>query len=333
MRHKIRGQRGSLAVLAFIGMMPLLAAIGAIGVDTMHVNSTKGELQKALDAGALAGANELWRYWSDSPNGKSAEASARAVAGTNNPVDGRLIDDADPKMKLSVFVDPPAANGTGGKVTLFGEIEIRGIFSHMFGVNFQTVTAHSQAGPSGTASTAMAGSLFPLVVSIGEIGPDGTTLGSKNLNDTFKLGWKPGSDNVFWTGLENSPPASSASNVDKLMTAYRNPGDSNGHKSVSINDPIDFSNGTQASNISRLAADFVGKTLMLPIIDGTSAPSPVIGWFGLKVTGVLVNGANSEVTGTITNGTIYGTGAPPPPNATWNTFLSQINISPSRLLQ
>ena len=37
--------RGSVALLAFIAVVPLVAAIGGFAVDCMHVNDAKGALQ------------------------------------------------------------------------------------------------------------------------------------------------------------------------------------------------------------------------------------------------------------------------------------------------
>src|SRR5215510_14106031 len=51
-------ERGSVMVLAAIGMLTLLLAVG-LGVDISHLYLAKNELQNAADAAALAGASGL----------------------------------------------------------------------------------------------------------------------------------------------------------------------------------------------------------------------------------------------------------------------------------
>jgi Flp pilus assembly protein TadG len=328
---KVRNSKGSMAILAFIGLMPLLAAIGAFGVDMMHVNSTQGELQKACDAGALAGANQLWQY--DTDNGASALQTAATVTALN-PADGKLVADGDPQITVNTSIAQAPVNGIGGRVRVDADMQIRGIFSHIFGVNFQRVAATSQAGPLGAVTTAFTGSLFPLAVSLTVAAPDGTFLKDKNLGDSWTLRWD--TQNAYFCGLDDVPSASNANNVRDLMDAFRNPTANNGHPAISVGDNVDVTAGTQATNIQKIADDFNGKTLVLPLIEAsgnTNGNVRLVGWVGFKVTNVVVNGNNSTITGTIANSMIYGTGGPPPADPTYQTFISKYQISPARLLE
>jgi len=91
-------QSGAIAAYAAIGLTVFLG-FGALTVDIGHMVSVKGELQKAADAGALAGARGLWPVnlstaTSREPNGSNAETIALTTA-KNNRVDGANLTSAE----------------------------------------------------------------------------------------------------------------------------------------------------------------------------------------------------------------------------------------------
>ena len=99
-------QSGAIAAYAAIGLTVFLG-LGALTVDIGHMVSVKGELQKAADAGALAGARGLWPVnlstaTSREPNGSNAETIALTTA-KNNRVDGLNLTDAEVIKEAGVW--------------------------------------------------------------------------------------------------------------------------------------------------------------------------------------------------------------------------------------
>src|SRR5580765_463429 len=79
-------QRGTTWVLTIILMLVLLAA-GGLAIDTMHAVAVRTELQKAMDAAALAGAGNLGFSASLFP---TARLASQAYGGLN-PYSGGTI--------------------------------------------------------------------------------------------------------------------------------------------------------------------------------------------------------------------------------------------------
>jgi Flp pilus assembly protein TadG len=77
-RKDSRGERGSILVMAAIGMLSMLLAVG-LGVDISRFYLAKTELQNAADAAALAGASAL-----NSHATGISDAVARATQAMNN---------------------------------------------------------------------------------------------------------------------------------------------------------------------------------------------------------------------------------------------------------
>lgn len=82
-------QSGAVAAVVAVAMVVLFSA-GALAVDIVYIVSTRVELQKAADAGALAGANMLGV--SSNPNWSAAQAAAVAIV-QQNKAEGQLLTD------------------------------------------------------------------------------------------------------------------------------------------------------------------------------------------------------------------------------------------------
>ena len=72
--NRLNNQSGAIAVITAI-MLTMLLGFVALSIDTGHLVVTKNELQNAADAGALAGARELY-----SPDGSAIQNSCNQTA-------------------------------------------------------------------------------------------------------------------------------------------------------------------------------------------------------------------------------------------------------------
>jgi Flp pilus assembly protein TadG len=305
-----RTQRGSLAALGFIGMIPLLIALGAYAIDLMHVNSTKGELQRSCDAAALAGAARLFDYDTDNPKGDSATKAAQAILRVNF-CDGRVLDDRDPEITDQITFPAIPVNGVGGQVKVDAQIQIHGMFSKIFGSMTQMVSASATAGSNGNVNQAFAGQLFPIAVALNQPDPSGNKLSSLGIGGTFTIVFGPsGSDDAGWTTLN---VGGGANQIKKAIDFYKNPSKTGG-SAVKVTDSIDLKNGEIASAISAASA-YVGKTVVMPVIDTSTfnGSSTVRGFVGMTIISVDATGNPKTIVCKINNAELNGTTDPSVP--------------------
>ncbi len=310
----IRSNSGAFATLAFIGLLPIMAAIGAFAVDSMHINATRGELQKACDAGALAGAGKLYRYLEPASAGFPGgpvycEDTARAITKLNSS-DGCPVDDALDNVDVVVtFPVVPVANSLKGECKVEATITIKSIFANIIGNAYQTVSTSATAGVDRPSNTALAGGLFPLLISLSTPGPGpSAALGTLTVGQTINADWNT---NLAWTAFTSH----SASDVADMMANYRKPGSGQHSPPVTANQTmIDVSNGTQAGNIATLGASYVGKVVTMPVIDEDVQGSHdrlVIGFVAMRIDSVVTSGGNKSIVGTVVKADLYGTGPAP----------------------
>ena len=340
--NKVRNPRGSMVALAMVGLLPLLIAFGAFAVEMMHINAVQSELQKACDAGALAGAQYLYKYYTAS-GPADIEARARTVSGLNL-ADGRLVTNTSPNMNVVVNIVPPTVASTpkgpkkpkgkgsghgaggeamGGTVRVTATVGIENLFAKIFSRPIETVTSTALAGPVGGATQAGGSQTYPLAVSLNAIGPDGTALSSKNVGDTIQLGWH---QNVAWTD--------NAAGVSNSIDRYMEPG-GGGTPTLRVGDNVNLKNGMQAGNQSKMASD-VGEVINLPVFMQAAGPFngdvPIIGFISFQMQSM----SGGVATGKLLVGTLTGTGGYAPPTtltATESSFMRDLTAQPIKLLE
>ena len=313
--------------LAMVGMIPLMMGIGAFAIDMMHANTVKGELLKAADAGALAGAKELIN-WNGGAGQPIIEARARTVTGLNI-ADGKTVASTSPQTTVTaaVITPPTSPNGAGGVVRVEAEMTTGNLWAQVFAQAAQTFGCTADATCAGIANTGPGGT-YPLAIEINTNGPGGDALASKTINDNLRLGW---GQNVKWTGW-----GSMGSNANDVGTLQSDFGVGNINESVAAKgqtDPgtmLNTTNGVQASNIGDLAGR-IGQVIVMPVITDTS--NEVISFVAYRIVSVTVNGANSVVDGTIVAGPASGTGNHQPNAGVYNTWISRNEPVKVRLVQ
>jgi Flp pilus assembly protein TadG len=158
-RTVMKRNRGSVAALAFVAVVPLVAGIGAVAVDSMHFNDARGALQRATDAAALAGAQDLGNYiGTKNKTGTTVDpvneepVNYALELARMNAVDGAvgLWNNSNRSVKATIRFD--ATLGGGGVATqpnrcdVTASVFIRSIFAQIFGNFGQTVNSASSAG-------------------------------------------------------------------------------------------------------------------------------------------------------------------------------------------
>lgn len=353
-RFETRSQNGSLAALAFVGMVPLLIAIGAFAVDTQNFQSSRAELQRACDAGALAGANLLYKYGT-SPTTAQADIITRAttVTGLNESSGRSVANDTDSKTLTNVTVDvqPPAAGAPkalppvpafGGTVRVSATMRVASLFAPIIKFGFQDVRAQGTAGPSGQANTALSRALWPSVISLTNPDPLKVSLEKLEIGDTIQFEYQnPDGSSAAWTALEKYPGGNTNVNdIRDRMDQYRNPKASGiGHQPIKVGDEISVSNGNMETLYDKVKTDFSDKEVIVPVTESQLGPgdtkAKVIGFIAVTIKSVSKkdNAITMQLNRRgIFNGTQDGTGKPWD-GTTHDTFFSEYSVLPVKLLQ
>lgn len=272
-RRPSRRNRGSVAALAFVGVIPLIAAFGGLAVDSMHVNDARGALQRATDAAALAGAE----YMNDYAGSKATTATsvgdgnelpvnyALQVA-SMNAVDGPLGLWQGSNRTISATIRHDASLGgvatQPNRCDVTGSIYIRSIFAQIFGNFGQTVTASSSAG---IAPVNKPVAFAPLLVSWTDPDPNSKVLRDTIAGTEYTVIIKDMGDkisNAIWID-------SSAKTVNELIDYLAGNGPRPSYDALpdyKIGDTVKASNG-EKGGVGKNLDKLTGKDLVFLITD------------------------------------------------------------------
>jgi len=287
-------QSGAVAAYAAIGIVVFLG-FAALALDIGHMVSVKGELQKAADAGALAGARALTLI-APAPNWANGTDKATTTVKQNfvdvNP-DGtpRLVTNCtvqagywdtawSPSQKAtanlkSTGIVPGATDVAAVKVTVEkssgnngGPLGMR--FAQIFGISTASLSAQAVAAmvPDDLPiSSAPAGDAFPMATPISWV----NQMWNPNANSaSFRIGSSyHAPDGGQWTSF-----LIDANNVPIIRDLINNGNPSE----IKIGDEIWIEPGTKTTIYSD-AATRIGDTVLLPIVcDGfdTHADTPIL---------------------------------------------------------
>ncbi len=303
-----------------VALILIVVCVGALATDFAQMLAVKNQLQNALDAGALAGGQDLWT------DVAKAESNAFAVT-AQNVADNRRVSNQSPGVKVQVAVTAPVAPATPGKVVVDGTIQVRNILGGILGRHYDTVTAHAAAGTVGKIQTVNADQAFPLAVSYDSVpanfGAPGKPLSAMQVGDIMYLHFNAQKyKNAAWTSLTHpktspsyiDPGINQAIGLEPVIPGYL--------PSVSIGDQINLTNGVigekDLAKSPRYNAliDPDRPPFVLPVIEGEppfNQSRKVIGFIAFKPTGVILGkggGPVETLIGTLERSQIRGVSGP-----------------------
>lgn len=317
-RGPTRSARGSLGAVMLAGAVLIVLLISVLAVEFAHTLAVQNELQNSTDAGALAGAHDLW---TDLAN---CEANARAVTAMNK-ADGHAVVEGVSGTRVSVQVTPPTPL-TPGSVEVAASMPIRHLIAPLLGRFTDVVSATSVAGTSGQLFQLFSGQGFPLVPSLTAVprqnGVDGTPLYQRRLGDTvtFYINSQQVKNAAFTSFTESSANANYIKSAisQALGLSPEIPGFI---PAVSIGDEVNLNNGVVGQQelakdplLSALTAP--DRVLVLPVITGDPAfnqSRPVVGFIGFQVTSVTFGqgrGIVETITGRLVAPQVNGMSGP-----------------------
>lgn len=333
-----KGAIGSLLLLLGVFISLLL---GSLAVDFMHMLAVKEELQNATDAGALAGARELWFHL------ENAHPYALQVTAQNR-ADGKFVSNDSEGTRVDCIVKEPQGN-IPGEVQVEATMRIRHILAPIFLRGGDDIKVVSVAGTSGQLWLLNVNQAFPVAVSINAVPSEKTGINAKplsacSLGDEFTiyLGSQKVKNGCFTT-FDSSPSAHYINEAigQALELREKIPGFV---PAVQIGQQINLDNGISGqkklADSPFLTALQNKGPFVLPVIEGDPAMNqsrPVIGFIGFKVLSVDVNGKSGiveSIRGQLVRPQVAGESGPIPlTGSPVNEAIARLNLGPIKLIR
>ena len=172
----VENDKGIAIIFIIIGLFALIGLLG-LGIDVGYMYVIKGQLQKAADAGALAGAQTLYQGFPPSLSWASAETNATTFV-QKNTVNGVNLTDAqviagywrrgqDPSIPPSQAIIPtindlPAVQVTVSKSAGNNGGPVPAFFARILGQKIFSLSARAVAGVQHVAT--MKGGVLPVAI-------------------------------------------------------------------------------------------------------------------------------------------------------------------------
>jgi Flp pilus assembly protein TadG len=283
---KITDQSGAVAIIVAAALV-MFCGFAALAIDFGQMVWVQSELEKAADAGALAGAGALTPYTGSplAPNWTQATTKATQIV-QQNQVSGQALANSSVQTGYwsltnhtlqSTGITPAATDVPAIRVQIAKSAGQNGgplqyLFAPLIGINTVDLQVQSTAMisfPKGMPT----GALFPLAAAESIV----NQYWNNNPPTSFKIG--SGSSNGQWTSFKVND--SSASYVAGLI-AGGNP------TALNLSDNIYIQTGVKSSNYGN-AAVRVGQTVVIPLVNANmnqSGSTPVLGFVAFKIEAV-----------------------------------------------
>lgn len=352
----VRDQKGNLGSVLLLALIPLVVAMAALAYDISHMVTVQSQLQTAVEAAALSGAQTLI----DNPD--NAEYHALEVCAENH-ADGEPVSNDVQQTTVTSLAKMPTVTD-GGAVQVTAQRQVEHIYARIFGRYGDGVTATATAGPGAPIQDLGNNQAFPLVVSLDVVPNSGPGRGAGHGNgnnsdsslgiDTTPMYLKQVGDNVnfyinsqvfknaAFTSFQEQP--ANANYITTAMDMFLGlveeiPGYV---PALSVGDFVNLNNGIAGErhlvNDPRRSLLIQKQYIVVPVITGDPAYTQsreVVGFITVKVNSVTATqqgGVVQTISGTLVQGLAKGNGRNFPstdPNA---TALNNISARAIRLL-
>jgi hypothetical protein len=309
MSRSIKRNRGSVAALAFVALVPLIGCIGGFAVDCMHFADQKGALQRATDAAALAGALSLYKWKWGKTNSNSVTGAGNAD-GVNRALEVAAASGVDsdglyqlPPTRtvlatLQYQGNPGAVSSTQrpDQCQVDGMVVVKSLLFSLMHNNFggQSTTTHSVAGSGVVIDTLV--TYFPMVVgksktdSYGDPALDSVPIGGTFKFNTRKVAGIEG--NAAWTMGGSGHGESDFDAVAQDLLNGNPP--SQAEDTITTGQNAFAKKGTQDSLIQDVALAMnghIGDIIVVPVTDDTGLANNVniVGFVALQIQSAYYN--------------------------------------------
>ena len=259
--NRFSNQRGTVFVLTLVLLLVLMAVAG-LAIDTMHAVAVRSELQKSIDAAALAGAGNLGFSASLFP---TARLAAQTYAGLN-PYSGGTItlglnaaNAPSGDIVLGLYkaadgsftptLDPTFVNAVQCRVSRPMPTSLLGLL----GWPSLTISADAIGVASPPASIPPNGCLFPMGVSQCPFVGAGGNYGTSGCGQPFATQSPSTTNNSAWIETSQSstdPSGTSTPNANQTLAAINGAAVNCNGTTLKVGEYIGTNNGQQAVEYS-----------------------------------------------------------------------------------
>ena len=299
-RNLVKEQQGSGAIIAGLCLLVFIG-VAALAVDIGHLVPVKEELQRAADAGAMAGVRALWPMTMpvilnppSNPDCANAQNVAQTTATSNhNKVDEATLTTANLTITVGhydygtkVFTPQPYCAPNTNAVQVTAQKVIGTIF-------FARIWNITSLRPRATTTATMS---FAKAVGKGTI-PIAINKPSVVPGNVVYINFNP--DPLDTGGWFADPPDSASAKTFK---------DYIGNDScppLKIGDVITLQNGVDGTALDALKTELAnhpgGWDTYLPVVDTDkfNSSEPIVAFVPFRITEVTTSGNNKGVTGTV----------------------------------
>lgn len=304
----VEDESGTMAVLVAL-LLVVLLSVSALAVDFGHVAWVQGELKKAAEAGALAGARGLWPVDLASAPNRNPDCTTGATwalnTATSNKVEGVNLAPEEVTVEVGQwdyaarnFIPGSSTTANGVRVTTIRK-NVKMYFAQTFGVSSKDLSASAIA-------------IMDFVAYIGP-GAMPVSINKMYTDPGTVLTIAYGSNNTQNGGWFAVPPDSASSQV---MSSYINTGSCPG---LSINQTINLSNGQIDASLKDLSTKLSNSSsgyilTFIPVVETASfnQSAPIIGFVPFKITLVDYQGNPKYLRGTVITAGECASGQPGP---------------------
>lgn len=284
-------QSGAVIIVTGVSLM-LIMGMAGLALDLGHMYVIRTELQRAADAGAMAGARALFiPKLGDVPQCAAAETKAWEISQAN------YADGASPEISTPSGYGLPYGNWNwstktfspgcfSGVGTYTNAVTLRAsrsnislIFMGVFGHGPRTISADALAVMDGVGEL-LQGASFVLALSLKRVKQGPTTI---YLSPYY-------GENGGWYAKAPDKPSAG------LLRGYLdNP---QNIPAIKIDEVINLSNGEMTSALKKVA-NYVGKTVWMPVVDvnNFNQSAKVLGFTVFRITEVVSTGSPKYIEG------------------------------------
>lgn len=296
---RLRGTRGSVAILLPAAILVAVIGIGAFALDISHNVTVRSELQSATDAAALAGAMDLLK--DETKN--NAENTAAQVAEANS-ADGKSISNSTDGCTLITEVSPWDNSTNSGTVQVDGTVTINNMFAKLFGHNTDQIQAHSVAQCWRSVTSIRPNEGFPLMVSLDTTNGNPKPLFQMTVGDKFDVHINSQRyKNGAWTGFKNNNTnANWLTDAIDMILGFK-PMVAGHISGAEVGDDLSLGNGVMAQKklaegAYEAALTDAKRTIVVPVMLGDppyNRQRDAVGFITLHVDRVTKNRSGGEV--------------------------------------
>lgn len=246
-----------LKISAICAITLVVLVVCGLGLEMLQVVMIRNDLQKAVDAGALAGACSVEIDATKATN--DALSSAARNSANGEPVS---MKSKETNVNVQIIRTPSGISVIG----VTAKVRVRHFLQGIFGHPSEDVAVTSYAGPVGTVTRVDQGRVFPLAMNIDQLAVPKGLNPSAPMTFNLRLGGKAAS---FVTFKEDNKKGDSL----KKLIAVAMKGGSGAEKTipaVNVGDTLYISRNSTAGQTQLATSEAIklltGKTILLPVV-------------------------------------------------------------------